>query len=332
MKRGILKLANTIGETGVFRLLYQSSLPVFMLHRVSSSQQSVGGQSMDYIGSCLQYLKKNQYKVFTLSEYFKLREAGERPPIKSCIFTIDDGFIDHHDNAGRIFDFYSYPLNFFLITGFLDKEIWPWDDQITYAIENTVKAKFDLCLPDESVFSVDLANTNKHKAVTNLRNLIKTKDQTNLYRWINESFFKELDVAVPEVAPLRYSSMTWRQARELAQRGHELYPHTHTHRILSTLSPEQQKVEIQTSIDRVKDELRFDPSYFAYPTGRTEDYNTDTIAALKSLNVRKCFNTVPGYVSTKSNSFELPRFSLPSQFDDFKQIITKFEAFKESIR
>lgn len=332
MKRGILKLANTIGETGAFRLLYQSSIPVFMLHRVSSTQNNVGGQTMDYIGSCLEYLKKNRYKVFTLSEYFKLREAGERHPLKACIFTIDDGFIDHHDNAGRIFDFYSYPLNFFLITGFLDKEIWPWDDQITYALENTKKVTVDLCLPDNTTCLIDLSTTSRSNVVTNLRNLLKTKDQANLYSWINSSLYKELDVTVPELAPLRYSSMTWRQARELAQRGHELYPHTHTHRILSTLSAEQQRSEIQTSINRVKEELRFDPHYFAYPTGRKEDYNSETLAALTSLNVKQCFNTVPGYISGKSDALELPRFSLPSRFDDFKQIITKFEAFKESIR
>ena len=50
------------------------------------------------------------------------------------MFTIDDGFIDHHDIAGPLFADYDIPLTFFLVTGFIDGELWPWDDQLSYAI------------------------------------------------------------------------------------------------------------------------------------------------------------------------------------------------------
>lgn len=332
MKSQLLKMANYVGEAGLFRYFYKSSVPVFMLHRVSSTQHNVGGQTIEHIGSCLEYLKKNRYKVFTLSQYFKLIEAGEKPPSKACLFTIDDGFIDHHDNAGRIFDFHSYPLNFFLITGFMDKLIWPWDDQVAYVLENTKIANVDIHLPDKSIFNLELNDSNKQSTITALRDKLKSIDQNNLYEWLADTLYENLEVSIPEVAPLRYSSMSWRQARSLAQRGHELYPHTHTHRILSSLSQEQQKAEIQTSINRIKEELRFDPNYFAYPTGRLTDYDTETTTILKSLDIHRSFNTVPGYVTRKSGFLELPRFSLPSRLEDFKQIVNKFEAFKESIR
>ena len=52
MKKLIVKMANAIGETGLYHRLCPSNLPVFMLHRVhDDSCPDIGGLDADQLRS-----------------------------------------------------------------------------------------------------------------------------------------------------------------------------------------------------------------------------------------------------------------------------------------
>ena len=75
--------------------------------------------------------------------------------------------------------------------------------------------------------------------------------------------------------------MTWGQARDLANRGHEICSHSCTHKRLNKyLSDEEIEREICYSFDRIKHELSIEPIGFCWPGGEIDAYD---IRAMKLI-------------------------------------------------
>ena len=101
------------------------------------------------------------------------------------------------------------------------------------------------------------------------------------------------------------------QLREMHDAGMLLGAHTVTHPVLSRLSATAQEREVHESIGHVAritgDET---PRCFAYPYGREETFDADTLAALRGVDCRFAFSTVPADVTdmdVTDRRFELPR-------------------------
>lgn len=248
------------------------------------------------------------------------------------MFTIDDGFHDHHDVAAKVFDEFGFPLNFFVITGLLDQNLWPWDDQVAYVFKHTQVVQAAINLPSGIVYSVDLSEKSNKIVLREVREALKKGPQKDVYQWLKEELFRKLEVDFPSAVPLEYRPMAWSDARSLRERGHGVYPHTRSHRILSTLSPAEKREEIRCSLERVGNELSYSPTVFAYPTGRPADYDAADMEELRQAGFRMAFNTVPAYVRQGQDCFQLPRFSLPEGTAAFLQIVNRFEALKERLR
>jgi peptidoglycan/xylan/chitin deacetylase (PgdA/CDA1 family) len=325
----ILKLANIVGETGLYRLLCPGRVPVFMLHRVTDGRGNIPGEmTADRLRGYLRYLSRRGYTVLTMDELLHILEQRLPVPSKSVMFTIDDGFFDHHDVAASVFDEFGFALNFFLITGLLDGKLWPWDDQIAYAFNRTKVSEIVLQLPSEKIYRVDLIQKSARQTIREIRKLLKAEGQQNIYEWLKVEVYQKLGVGFPEAIPSEYRPMSWDDARSLRARGHGVYPHSYSHRILSTLSLEEKNYEICEALRRISSELEYTPKVFAYPTGRLGDYDTTDVQELKSAGFKLAFNTVADYVMVGTEHYELPRFSLPENTVDFLQIVNRFEALK----
>lgn len=333
MKEQVLKWANILGETGLYRLLCPGSVPVFMLHRVTEGDDGVpGGLTAEQLRSYLHYLSERRYKILSMDELWQSLDEGREIPSRSVLFTIDDGFYDHHDVAAKVFDEFGFPLNFFVITGLLDQQLWPWDDQVAFALKHSQVRRADIDLPSGAIFSVNLEAQSLGKTARELRDALKAGPQGELYQWLRDEFFGKLGVEFPSSIPPDYRPMSWADARSLRERGHGVYPHTRSHRILSTLSPTEKREEIRGSLERAGEELGYAPQVFAYPTGRPADYDDQDMEELRQAGFSMAFNTVPAYVRRGLDPYQLPRFSLPENTADFLQIVNRFEAVKEKLR
>lgn len=329
MKSLMLKFANLVGETGLYRLLRPGRVPVFMLHRVTDSNSVVPGEmTADKLRDYLRYLSKCDYRVLTIDEFRLILEQRLPVPSKSVMFTIDDGFFDHHDVVASVFEEFGFALNFFLITDLLDGKLWPWDDQIAYAFNCTEVSEATLHLPSGSVCRIDLTRTSARQTIREVRRSLKNEGQSNIYEWIRDEIYQKLKVGFPDTIPPEYQPMSWNDARSLRARGHGVFPHSCTHRILSMLSLEEKRYEIREALKRVTSEMGYTPDVFAYPTGRLGDYDANDINELKSANFKVAFNTVAEYVTTETDHYQLPRFSLPENTVDFLQVVNRFEALK----
>lgn len=332
MKSVILKVANIIGETGVYRFLCPGRVPVFMLHRVTDGSDGIpGDMTAERLREYLRYLSRRGYSVLTMEQLWRFLDEGKSIPSKSVMFTIDDGFSDHHDVAASVFDEFGFALNFFVITGLLDQELWPWDDQIAYAVNRTKISVIELQLPFGGKYSVNLAENSVRRTIREIRNALKIVNQEHIYQWLGAELYSKLEVDFPDTIPREYRPMSWDDARSLKERGHGVYPHTCSHRILSALALEEKQHEIHEARKRVEQELAQCPDVFAYPTGRPSDYDRADIEEVKRAGFKMAFNTVPDYIRAGCSHYELPRFSLPESAADFLQIVNRLEALKGKV-
>lgn len=334
VKSTIVKFANHIGETGLFRAFFSQCVPVFMLHRITTDQTQIpGAVHEDTLRRYLQYLADREFKILTMVELWQFIAEQRAIPSKSVMFTIDDGFFDHHDAAAKVFDEFGFALNFFVITEFLEQRLWPWDDQVAYAMEESSLAQVTLVLPSGEEFELKLGEHPCRETIRDFRNRLKSCDQSKVYQWLALELFPKLGVEFPDTVPRRYRPMSWDDARALSAAGHGVYPHTCTHRILSSLPAEEREKEIVDSISCVQRELGESPKVFAYPTGRAYDFGSPDVAVLKELGIDMAFSTVADYVRSAPTTdfYALPRFSLPDTMNDFVQIVNRFEAVKDRL-
>jgi peptidoglycan/xylan/chitin deacetylase (PgdA/CDA1 family) len=86
--------------------------------------------------------------------------------------------------------------------------------------------------------------------------------------------------------------------------------HGDRHVILSTVEPLTQLAEVVTSVEAVRRMTGQPAEVFAYPNGRTEDYDEHTVAALERAGVTAAFTAVPGTCERDSSRWDLPRMLL----------------------
>jgi peptidoglycan/xylan/chitin deacetylase (PgdA/CDA1 family) len=320
---------NTIAD-----LLFTAGIPVFMLHRFESSGDGVSGHDPLHLERCLQYLVKHGYNFVSVEQIISSIKNEQSLPKRPIAFTMDDGFLDQATIAAPIFIKYQCPVTIFLISGMLDHELWPWDDQAAYLVKNTEQPSITLSLAGQEK-SFDLNNTQQQRAtITEIQNWVKTLDANLVESYLN-ALSNATAVTLPVEAPVNYRAMSWEQARELEKQGVLFSPHTKSHRILSKLDDTHSEFEITHSWKRLTEELDSPSPVFCYPTGRTEDFSQREIDHIKHQGLIGAVSTEATFVSPKNRQanylFKLPRFGFPNSFTDFLQYCSWIERAKTQI-
>ena len=235
-------------------------------------------------------------------------------------FTVDDGFADQAQVTARIFSEFDCPATFFLISGFLDGDIWPWDDQLFYLFENTKRDGVELELASGST---NLRMRNKKEMEYSrrlLREYLKTGPAENIYQSMTDLAIA-LDVELPNKPPKQYAPMSWDEARALQEQGHLLAPHTVSHKMVSKLGDEQAEYELGRSHARLVEELGRVSSVYAFPNGKSHDFSDRDVAIVQRLGYQGAVSTEPTHalLQQRTNSDTIPvwgRFGLPDTIAD----------------
>lgn len=315
--------------TRLFQQFITNFIPIFTLHRFDHPDRNISGQDPEDIRRCLQYLRKNKYQPLSLAELGKMCRSGKKPGEKSVIFTIDDGFIDQFEIAAPLFEEYEIPVTFFLITDFLDKKIWPWDDQLRYLLSKATAGKHNVIL-DGSNYELQFNDQKERQQCRySLYEILKSSDNSTIYDKVL-SLYNQLNVEMPKSTPEDYSPMSWDQANELTRRGHSIAAHSRSHRILSQLSDKDAEYEISSSLKLTKEYVPQAASLFAYPTGRIGDFTDREADILNKLDVDLSVSTEHRHFTVGRHGHGLarqqaPRLIMPSNINDFIQHITWIE-------
>jgi peptidoglycan/xylan/chitin deacetylase (PgdA/CDA1 family) len=291
--------------------------PIFMLHRLEDSANGVGGHSIEYIKSVLAVLRASGAKFVSLRTLVQAWRDGTAIDPDWVAFTVDDGFADQAVMVEEAFAPFDCPVTIFLITGFLDSKLWPWDDQLMFMFQRAT-AKTASITAGTRTFSLRLDSPeSRSDAASAIREHCKTLHGFDPYAWL-ECTAVELGVELGKLPPAHHRPMTWDKARALESAGlAEFGPHSVTHRIFSRLSPEQSRLELQTSWSRLKEELRNPLSIFAWPTGRPEDFTARDEMLARNIGLHASVGTRPDYAyrgrsRPPKTLFGMNRFYLPN--------------------
>ncbi len=316
---------------GISHWLVGDFTPVFMLHRIIDKNGDPDRQHVANLRQYLRFIQKNKYAPISLDEVVAKFSQGERLPQRSVAFTVDDGYADQFEHLAPIFGEFEIPLTCFVITDFLNGDLWPWDAQVKHAIYHSSKKKFSLNLPAHKEFMCDLSKRGRPGVVADLRMVLKSQDQTDLYRWL-PTLYQAAEVDTPSEVPVQYRAGSWSQVREFVASGHAVAAHSKSHRILSRLNDAEARDEILGSYYHLKEKVPNCSKLFAYPTGRTLDFGAREKQTVANSEIMAAMTAVPDAIREGYAMETLPRIGLPDRMADFLQYLSFIGVLKSRLQ
>lgn len=314
MKKIALLLLDLSGAFEFCRRLARRSLMVVTYHRViggSLTEQKMRPANSIYTEEfeCqIKYLVRNCH--IATGEEVRLFLTGEHSlPENSVFITFDDGYENNYTHAFPTLLKYRATAAFFLTTGLIGRggaRLW-FDtlDRIVYRYnaEVWVNVLNDFGLPGTIKNGVSLrlwikglTQPKRDAVIEALVARLEPNPETGMEREVLEM-------------------MSWDQVRKMAAEGMTVGSHTLSHQILASASPEQVVEEITASRQIIEKETGKPCWCFAYPNGGVSDFTESDKAALRSAGYLCAFTQIPGFATSVTDRFALPRVPVPDSGD-----------------
>jgi peptidoglycan/xylan/chitin deacetylase (PgdA/CDA1 family) len=331
LKRAAIRLLTT---DPVVALTSRSSgwATVFMLHRFCCEDSNFQGHSPDALRQFLGWLRRHRYEIVDVGS-LQRRLLDGAPLARTVAFTLDDGYVDQAALAAGVFAEFDAPSTTFLATGFLDGEMWCWWDRVEHVLSSTRRQGFRVPVGDRSV-AIDLSGGAQRQ-----RSLLQFTEQC---KWVpdaeRESAIARLanlaEVDLPVIPPSHYRPMTWDQARRAEEQGMRFGAQTVMHPILSRVSNEQSRRELEQSWRRVVEELRHPVPVFCYPNGQPEDFGPREIGTLIELGFLGAVAGTGGHAEAGHgfDPFRVPRYPFAELLDINVMYAGGLERVKQQVR
>ena len=262
----------------------------------------------------LDYLEKN----FNIIKPLDLINNSFSLPENSCLLTFDDGLKDHIKyvlpelNKRKIKGCFFPPgapveesraLNVHLIHFILEKTK---NKKSLVSSLNSLLLKNGYLEKDLKVYWDKYAHASRFDPaeIIYFKRMLQKVLPFKLRNNLTEKIFKNVcDSSVKDFAKELY--MNKNDIKDLLADGMYVGSHTYNHYWLNTLTLEEQRKELDTSLEFLKNiGVETDKWIMCYPYGA---YNSDTISLLKEKNCSFAVTTKLGIANLKGNHFELPR-------------------------
>ncbi len=243
------------------------------------------------------------FNVLPLASAVRALHDGDLPRRAVCI-TFDDGYRDNCDVALPLLNEHGFAATFFVASGYLGSGRM-WNDTMI----ETIRIADDLDLSDlgmgRTITRTAEEKRNTIDAVLTRLKHLPTHDRDQLVGKLCSDFAADLPDDL---------MMSDGNVRQLAESGMEVGGHTVTHSILSRITLDEAKNEIQHNkldLERLTGQR---VSSFAYPNGRPrEDYTDAHVELLRQCGFELAVTTAPGPVSQSSDIMQLSRIPVWSQ-------------------
>lgn len=248
----------------------------------------------------LKFYKEN-FEVVSMDEIH--RETTKT----KLVITFDDGYLGNYKYAYPLLKNYNLKALFFITTGFIDKTYFYWI-LLLKLIESEKKSFFSLSKIDLSLTPLLLKYS--------LTKIVK--------RFFKYSYIKKINTINDSKKLMSDFFMNWENIIEI--NNNELFKigaHSVSHPILSKLSYEDQRFEIESSINDLEEKIGEKVEDFAYPFGKNEDYNSDSKKILSSLDLN-IFTTELGD-NSDFDRFEIKRIGIHN--DSIEELQSKLKGF-----
>jgi peptidoglycan/xylan/chitin deacetylase (PgdA/CDA1 family) len=236
---------------------------------------------------------EQHYTVISLQQLQAYVTRGVPLPPYPLLITFDDGYLDNYQNALPVLKCFGFPAVIFLMTHRMTHiNLPPWWDEAAYYLHHTPKSWADLPLIGHTSLSGTSAQRIEVRKcfVQALKSL-----PLDGRRMILDQLPDLLDVPPhPQDRPMFVS---WEQVNELVSAGIACQAHTVNHPILTEISLDEVRQELQQSRDMIEAHTSQTVYAFAYPNGQPQDYNQQIITILAETGYQIAFTLSPGNLS-----------------------------------
>jgi peptidoglycan/xylan/chitin deacetylase (PgdA/CDA1 family) len=216
-------------------------------------------------------------QVKLLQRYFSLIDtrdldawrAGGRLPPNPAILTFDDGYRDNHDVVLPILKRLSAKAVFFVATMYIaDRRVFWWE-LVNHALALSPRQQLRLRYPEPRTLELATAD-DRRASVRTLLVTLKREVGVDMERFLAE-LYAAADVRMDRAEERRLADellMSWDHIRALTRAGLDVQSHSHSHRVLHTLAPEEAATDLRRSRQELESALDRPVTAVAYPTGR----------------------------------------------------------------
>jgi len=233
--------------------------------------------------------------------------------------TVDDGFQNNYQIAYPILEELGMPATIFPVTGLVDTSDTLWYCRLNDAIGKTDKRSLDWCGE-----RYDLSDRpEKARSASLIEDSLKKCppfEVPDRMQTICRQLEVEPNCDFEPDSP--FGILNQKSIAEMAQSGLiEFGAHTHSHAILSLITPSERRREVERSIAKVETLTGKTCELFAYPNGRAQDYTEDIIGILRACGIRAAVTTESGNNNEATPLMELRRYGVGPNLnlEDFKR-------------
>jgi peptidoglycan/xylan/chitin deacetylase (PgdA/CDA1 family) len=302
------------------RYMNQKGIRILMYHDFPASTPGL----QEALAKQCAYINR-YYQVVTLTDIARLLQEGTPLPPNAVAVTVDDGNRDFLLRGYPVFHKHRIPVTVFLVSGFLDHELWLWWDQVRYMVDRSkrpsIQISFMKSLPPIN-FPLETA-AQRESAIFTITEVMKEVGNPIRVDILNR-LPGLLEVELPREAPPEMAAMEWPEVRHLAENGVDFGAHTVTHPVLSRIGDDAILLEeIEYSKRRIEKELHRPVLHFGYPYGRAEDFNEQTIKIVKQSQFLTAVTSVRGMNYRDAPPFTLKRLGLDPTMPElyFKELL-----------
>lgn len=314
----------------VARALLPPWVTVFMVHRVAPAGSGITGTDPEYLRSCLTYLKRHRYHLIAIDDALELILSGEGVPKNSVAFTLDDGFDDQVTTAAEIFQEFSCPATTFLVTGMIDRQLWPWDYQLMFVAQHAKPQTISIEVGG-TLHTLQMGVPQTKQA---LLKFVRQVSPQLAYETAGK-IAQAAGITLPSELPPAMRPATWDQVRAAEDMGMRFGAHSASHHILSKLDDATLREEMMQSVQRIREECRKPSSLFCYPSGKADEFDRRSMDWVKELGLIGALSAEPGYLEPGKirvhprYRYAVPRLPLPKSMSEFRLYVSWAQYLRE---
>ena len=232
--------------------------------------------------------------------------ASGRPfPPRSFAITFDDGFENNASVARPLLDDMGIPATVYVTSRFVDEGGMSWIDRIEWAFERVSRASVILPWSPKAVAIGSIES--KISTLQDIRLEVKSNPAIDVDGLVSD-IFRQFDLEeVRSSNDTLDKKMSWQQVRDWVAPGFSIGGHSHTHAILSFLSPADLAWELDHSLDMLLRHADIATKHYSYPEGLAHCYSPQVITALKDRGITCSPTAIDGVNPPGSDPFHLRR-------------------------
>lgn len=230
-------------------------------------------------------------------------------PTATCkgqaVITFDDGLENIHTVARPVLQEFNFPAICFVIPGLADKQAEIFTEAIFNLVMKTTHPLFDLTEFDLGRWELPADTNERAEAGIALNRVLKKQPRekvADIQSYLFDKYAQDQELSSP------FKLMTVDQIKQFASEvNFEVGAHTDDHIVLTSLSPPEQRDQIEASTRKIKDWGIAASGLFCYPSG---GFNDATIAILKQVGIKGAVTTTDGLHAPADDRYRMKRISI----------------------